>query len=106
MATATYTAIWSDNGIQLAGSAKLGSSSLDLAGSAAGREARRRIDYDDIASLHMSRHGEDRLAGRPAVVIDVRGVGADVRVAMPQPGALHEFMESLTKLTSERGADR
>ena len=106
MTTIAYAAIWSDNGVQLAGSAKLGSRSLDLDGSAAGRETRRRIAYEDIASLHMARDGEARVAGRPAVVIDVRGAGADVRVAIPQPGALHEFMESLTKLTSERGAHR
>jgi len=104
MTTPTYAAIWHDNGGQLAGSAKLGSRSLDLAGSAGGREARRRIAYGDIASLRMARNGNG-LAGRPAVVIETRYIG-DVRIAMTQPGALHEFMESLMRLTSEKGAER
>jgi hypothetical protein len=106
MATPTYAAIWSDNGNRLAGSARLGADALDLTGSSAGREARRRIAYADISSMHMARNGEARVAGRPAVVVVARGTGSDVRIAMTQPGALHEFMESLTKLLSQEGAER
>ena len=106
MATATYAAIWSDDGSRLAGSARLGADALDLTGSSAGRVARRRIAYDDISSAHMARDGEARVAGRPAVVVAMRGIGPDVRIAMTQPGALHEFMESLTKLLSEKGVER
>lgn len=104
MSSQTYAAIWSDRRGQLAGSVSLGSGSLHLDGAAAGREARRRISYGDITSLHMARNGDARLAGRPAVVLELRTVEPDLRIAMTQPGALHEFLEFLTERTTEKGA--
>jgi hypothetical protein len=104
MSTETYAAIWSDTQGRLAGSVSLGSGALHLDGAAAGREARRRIPYRDIASVHMGRNGEARLVGRPSVVLELRTVEPDLRIAMTQPGALHEFLQFLTERTSEKGA--
>ena len=98
----TYAAIWSDDGGRLAGCVRLGSSSLHLDGSASAREARRRIPYAEISSLRLARNGDALLAGRPTLVVGARGI-PEVRIAITQPGALHELLESLTKLTSEKG---
>lgn len=107
MTRRTYPALWSDNGSKpLVGVVELGSSSLQLEGAAAEREARRCVPFEKIASLRMGRNGAERLAGLPVLVLELRDGIPDVRVAMTQPGALHELAETLMAALTERGADK
>jgi hypothetical protein len=89
-----YAALWTDGGALLAGRLVLGRSALDFEGGSHGRQASRRIGYGRIASLVLGRRPEDRVGGRPAVVLTLAD-GETIRVATPELGALHELAELL-----------
>jgi hypothetical protein len=94
MAPTGYAALWQDGGAPLAGSIYLDATALVFEGSGPGRQASRRIDYDTIASVALSRASRDRVAGRPALVLRLTG-GMSIRVATPELGVLHELEEAL-----------
>jgi hypothetical protein len=101
MASTGYAALWQDGGAPLAGSIRLEARALVFEGSGPGRHASRRIDYDSIEAVALSRATSDRVGGRPALVLDLTG-GAAIRIATPELGALHELEEAL----AARGGDR
>jgi hypothetical protein len=105
MTRRTYPALWSDNGGEpLVGVVELDVRCVRLEGSAAGREACRRIAYESIASLRMGRNGDERLAERPVLVLVLADATPDVRISMTQAGALHELAETLTEAVAAEGA--
>jgi hypothetical protein len=84
----TYAVYWNDlDGARFAGRISLGAASAELDGGAGdGRRTRRRIDFDDIASVHYER-------GRLHVW---RRCGAPLRFgSVDRPGALRELGERL-----------
>jgi hypothetical protein len=91
-----YAALWCDTGdAPLAGLVEVGADSLCFEGRSSGRRARRRVGYDEIRSVHLTRTPTERLRGRPVIVLDV-GRSDPIRVASPEPGALHELLDALT----------
>jgi len=101
MASTGYAALWQDGGAPLAGSIRLEPRALVFEGSGPGRQASRRIGYDTIASVVLSRASDDRVGGRPALVLALDR-GGEIRIATPEIGALHELEEAL----AARGGDR
>jgi hypothetical protein len=101
MGSSGYAALWQDGGTPLAGSIHLEPRALVFEGSGPGRQASRRIGYDTIASVTLSRASRDRVGGRPTLVLELTGGGA-IRIATPELGALHELEEAL----AARGGDR
>ena len=96
MQATSYTALWSDGDTApLAGAIALDGTALSLEGCRAGRQARRNISYDRIASLRVGRANGERLRGRTALVLELVD-GTTIRVATPEPGVLHELVETLT----------
>jgi nucleotide-binding universal stress UspA family protein len=101
MSKRTYAAVWSDDrDPPVVGSVALGATGIRLEGSSASRQARLQIRYGNIEGLHLGRHNGDRIAGRPALAFQIGD--ARIRIAVPEPGALHELAEALAKLTDGR----
>ena len=89
-----YAALWTAGGEPLAGRITLGRGALRLDGGSHGRDVSRRIGYGRIASLALGRGEEERIGGRPAVVLTLAD-GETIRVATSELGALHELVELL-----------
>lgn len=101
MSKRTYAAVWSDDrDPPLVGSLALGANAIRLEGSSASRQARLQIRYGNIEGLHLGRNNGDRIAGRPALAFQIGD--ARIRIAVPEPGALHELAEALAELTDGR----
>lgn len=101
MSKKTYAAVWSDDrDPPLAGSVALDVSGIRLEGSSPSRQARLRIRYGDIEALHLGRDNSDRIAGRPALAFQIGDTR--IRIAVPEPGALHELAEAVAELTDGR----
>jgi nucleotide-binding universal stress UspA family protein len=101
MSKSTYAAVWSDGrDPPLVGSVALVATGIRLEGSSARRQVRLQIRYEDIAGLHLGRENGDRMAGRPALAFRIGD--ARIRIAVPEPGALHELAETLAELTDGR----
>lgn len=59
-----------------------------------------RVYYEDIEAVHVGRSVRERLAGRPALVVDL-AVGGPLRIGSVQgAGILHELAEQLGHLTA------
>jgi hypothetical protein len=101
MSKRTYAAVWSDDGAApLVGSVALSPTALRLEGASAGRQARLHVRYEDIGALRLGRSNGDRVAGRPALVVQTGD--SRVRIAVTEPGALYELAEALANLTDGR----
>jgi hypothetical protein len=58
------------------------------------------VPYADIESVHVTRHRDGRIGGRPALVLDL-AVGGPVRIAsFFGVGVLSELAERLGRLTA------
>jgi hypothetical protein len=58
------------------------------------------VFYEDIESVHVGRAGRERLAGRPALVLDL-AVGGPLRIGSVQgAGILSELAEALGRVTA------
>jgi hypothetical protein len=100
MRSTGYAAVWQDGGPVMAGRIQLDSSALIFEGAGRGRQASRRIAFEAITSSRLGRSNGDRLAGRPALVLELTG-GETIRVATPELGALHELAEAVKARGSE-----
>jgi hypothetical protein len=96
MRSTGYAAVWQDGGPALAGRIQLGPRALIFEGAGGGFHASRRIAYAQIASLRLGRGPQDRIGGRPALVLAL-GSGETIRVSTPELGALSELIEALLK---------
>jgi hypothetical protein len=95
-----YAALWWENGsAPLAGLLQVGLTALRFEGRSTHRQALRRIGFDEIRSLHLARGARERVLGRPAIVLDI-GRRDAIRIATPEPGALHELLDVLTRAAS------
>lgn len=84
----------------MAGRITADASALDFEGAGRGRQASRHIPYTSIASSRLGRGAADRIAGCPALVLELDD-GEVIRIATPEFGALHELEEALNARGSE-----
>ena len=94
MRSTGYAAVWQDGGPVMAGRILLDSDALTFEGAGSGREASCRIAFTSILSSHLGRSATERVAGRPALVLELED-GELIRIATPELGALHEIEEAL-----------
>ncbi len=91
----TYAALWAEDGRQpLVGSLTVGMQSLSFEG----RGVHEDVDYDEIDSFTVDRSRSGRIGGRTSLVLAL--AGRQVRLAIAEPGALHELAEKLTAVTA------
>ena len=99
----SYAVLWSEPGQPVrAGKLELELESLRFEGALGSRSPRHihRVAYEDIDAVHVGRGPRERLAGRPALVLD-RFVGGPVRIGSVQGvGVLNELAERLGHLTA------
>jgi hypothetical protein len=94
MRSTGYAAVWEDGGPAMAGRVLVEGSALDFDGAVRGRHASRHIPYVSIASSRLGRGRDDRVGGRPALVLELTD-GEVIRIATPELGALSELDEAL-----------
>ncbi len=101
----SYAVLWSEpNEPVHAGKLELEPNGLRFEGSRGTRSRAHvhRVYYEDIESVHVGRRVSERLAGRPALVLDL-AVGGPLRISSMQgPGILSELAERLGRLTATR----
>jgi hypothetical protein len=92
----TFAVLWSGSGHALhVGKLELEATALWFGG---GKTLR--VLYSDIENVHVARDRKTRIAGRPALVLDLVG-GGSVRIAsFGGLGALSELAERLSHLTA------
>ncbi|HET7567777.1 MAG TPA: hypothetical protein VFJ91_07295 [Gaiellaceae bacterium] len=99
----SYAVLWSEPAQPVrAGKLELEPTGLRLEGSLGRRGGRQvhRVFYEDIESVHVGRGNGERLAGRPALVLDL-AVGGPLRIGSVQGlGVLSELAERLGHLTA------
>ena len=94
---AAYAVTWHEEGRPAyAGRLEVGSSFFRFEGSGPrGRLLSQLLYFRDLAAVRIGRAPEDRIAGRPALVIERRS-GPSVHVAtLGDPGTLHELADKL-----------
>lgn len=102
----SYAVVWREpGGPRYAGGLELGPSALRLRGAAPDGSVRaERLLYDDLAAVRVGRAAEERIDGRPVLVLD-RQVGGRLCVASLEGfGIVHELAERVAELTSGRAA--
>jgi len=101
----SYAVLWSEPGQPVhAGKLELEPNALRFEGSRGARSSRHvhRVFFEDIESVRVGRDRGERLAGRPALVLDL-AVGGPLRIGSVQgAGFLHELAERLGHLTATR----
>jgi len=71
---------------------------LAFEGSNGEGSAAEEVPYDDLAAVRIARAADDRLAGRPTLVLE-RRAGGTIRIAsVAQPGIISELAENLAAL--------
>ena len=90
-----YAAVWQDGGPAMAGQILVRSGALDFEGAGRGRQASRHIPYTSIVSSRLGRTATERIAGRPALVLELSD-GKVIRIATPELGALYELEEAVS----------
>jgi hypothetical protein len=92
----SFAVIWSESNH----SPRAGKLELDRAGLRFEGEQSQRIYYEDIEGVHVARDRRERLAGRPALVLDL-AVGGPLRIgSLGGVGILTELAERLGRLTA------
>jgi hypothetical protein len=91
----TYAVTWQDKkGSVHAGKLELGPDALTLEGNS----VRKTLRYDELAEVHVGRGTDERLQGRPALVLR-RGASETLYVSsVGSPGAVVEIAELLAAL--------
>ena len=99
----SYAVLWSEPEQPVrAGKLELEPNALRFEGARGGRTSRHvhRVFYEDIESVHVGRSVRERLAGRPALVVDL-AVGGPLRIgSLEGVGVLTELAERLGHLTA------
>jgi hypothetical protein len=90
----SYAVAWQNgDGLQHAGRLDLGATALRLEGGKGVDD----LPYEDLSDVHVTRQPEERLSGRPTLVLGVRD-GRTLRIAcIGVPGVLLELVEHLTR---------
>jgi hypothetical protein len=97
----SYAVVWSEPLCQVeTGKLELDSESIRFEGSHGGRHGCvHRVYYKDMVGVHIGYRENDRLRGRPAVVVDLVD-GTPLRIgAVDGVGTVSELADELTRLT-------
>lgn len=100
----SYAVLWSEPRHQVeAGKLELEAKSLRFEGSRGPRSARiHRVLYDDIDGVRIAHRTEERLGGRPALVLNLIA-GGPLRIgSVDSVGTVSELAEELTRLSARR----
>jgi len=97
----SFAVVWSESaGPVRAGKLVLETGALRFEGPGDGAPFVHRVYYEDIESVFVGRGNGDRLAGRPALVLD-RAVGGRLRIgSVNGVGVLTELASRLGRLTA------
>ena len=104
----SYAAVWQEPGRPVfSGRLALVDGGLELDGSASdGTLARTRLSCTDIARIRVGRSGDERIAGRPSLVLEPVS-GPTLQVApLGEAGALYEIADLLSELLSRPEVER
>jgi hypothetical protein len=105
----SYGVIWQNGGTLNAGKLELATSAVRLEGTdPEGASLVQELPYRELAGVHIARSGQDRLDGRPTLVLECSD-GHDLRVAsVAQSGIVAELAERLSsiKLAAVAGSRR
>jgi hypothetical protein len=100
----SYAVLWSEprHGIE-AGKLELEARSLRFEGSRGPRSARiHRVAYEDIDGVRIAHGAQERLGGRPALVLDLNA-GGPLRIGTVNGvGTISELADELTRLSAQR----
>jgi len=96
----SYAVVWRERrGPVLAGKLELCAESVRLEGATrSGRAAAMEIPYASISEVRIGRAPEERIDGRPSVVLECAGNGAVTLAGATGVGIVHELADRLTGL--------
>jgi hypothetical protein len=96
----SYAVLWSEPFCEFeTGKLELEPESIRFEGSHGGGHVHR-VYYDDIESVRIGRRTRERLAGKPAVVVDL-DEGGPLRIgSVDGVGTVSELADELTRLTT------
>ena len=101
----SFAVLWSRPGSTAqAGKLELDDHALRFDGASRDRRSAgvQRVYYEEIESIHVGRKAGERLAGRPALVVEL-ATGGPLRIgSLNGPGILSELAERLGHLTATR----
>jgi hypothetical protein len=98
----SYAVLWSEPRHHVeAGKLELEARSLRFEGSRGPRSARiHRVSYHDIDSVRVGHGAQERLGGRPAIVLDL-AAGGPLRIgSVDGVGTVSELADELTRLSA------
>jgi hypothetical protein len=99
----TYGVVWREGASQLAaGKLELLASGVRLEG----REGSREIPYGGVSGVHVGRRPEERIDGRPSIVLERFGGPAVTIATVAQPSLVGEIAERLAALQLDATAPR
>lgn len=93
----TYAVTWEDAGGVRSGRLELGRRSLALDGGNGEGPVALELPYAGLAGFHLARAPDERLDGRPALVLELRDGGTVKISSVAQPGILAELAERLSE---------
>jgi hypothetical protein len=99
----SYAVLWSEPRREVeAGKLELESGGLRFEGSRSRRRAHvHRLRYGEIEAVRIGRGAQERLSGRPSVVLDL-AVGGPLRIGVVDgPGIRGELADELTRLSAK-----
>jgi hypothetical protein len=103
----TYGVVWREGGDRLArGRLELLSRSLRLDGMAGSLSADREVRYEDLDRVHVGRAPEERVQGRPSLVLERRSGGTIAIASVAEPGVIGELADRLGALRLGGGVRR
>jgi len=95
----SYGVVWQEGDLPLArGKLELLGQSVRLDGVAGTQPTKRDIPYESLAGVRVGRSGEDRLDGRPSLVLERRSGQLISIASVAQPGVVAELAERLAAL--------
>jgi hypothetical protein len=96
----SFSVLWSeDHGEPRAGRLDVSAEGLTLDGGSRKLPARREISLGDVASVEIGRRPHERVSGRTALLLGLRGGGTIAVASYPSAGTLYELAERLWALT-------
>jgi hypothetical protein len=96
-----YAIVWREGALPLAaGMLELGTERLRFEGLTGSQPAGQTIRYEDLVGVRVGRSAAERIEGRPAVILELRGGVRVTLTTVAQPSLLGEIVERLAALSS------
>lgn len=102
----SYAVVWREaGGPRYAGKLELGPTALRLQGTGPeGRLSVKRLLYEDLSAVKVGRGAEERIDGRPSLVLEQRAGGRIYVVSLDGLGIVHELAGQVAELTAGKAA--